>query len=258
MSTEAPTDDLNKPLGQKPKKRRRFVVPLPLVIHGIVGVLGLCVAVLLGWILFVDDPFGGEPMVVISADTRASPQPARSGEAPQAPGPAAQKPDAVAPPTALADGERPSGAKTVTIIDGTTGKRQEVTVGQPGGPPATKASGPRVDTRQDVPIDPRLLENSRHGAIPKVAPDGARPAETYARPVKPQAGRADQPRVAIVIEGLGIGANSTSEALARMPAPVTFAFAPYGTDLERWVARARRRTRGAAPDRDGAVRISGQ
>jgi uncharacterized protein len=194
---------------------------------------------LLGWILFVDDPFGGEPMVVISADTRASPQPARSGEAPQAPGPAAQKPDAVAPPTALADGERPSGAKTVTIIDGTTGKRQEVTVGQPGGPPATKASGPRVDTRQDVPIDPRLLENSRHGAIPKVAPDGARPAETYARPVKPQAGRADQPRVAIVIEGLGIGANSTAEALARMPAPVTFAFAPYGTDLERWVARAR-------------------
>jgi len=237
LSTEEPTDDLNKPLGQKPKKGKRFVVPLPLVTHGIVGVLGLCVAVLLGWILFVDDPFGGEPMVVVSTDTRPSPQPVKSGDAPQAS--TVQKPDAVAPPTALADGERPSGAKTVTIIDGTTGKRQEVTVGQPGSPPATKAPGPRVDTRQDVPIDPRLLENSRHGAIPKMAPDGARPAETYARPVKPQAGRADQPRVAIVIEGLGIGANSTSEALAKMPAPVTFAFAPYGTDLERWVARAR-------------------
>jgi polysaccharide deacetylase 2 family uncharacterized protein YibQ len=102
------------------------------------------------------------------------------------------------------------------------------------------------------------LENSRHGAIPKVAPDGTRPAETYARPVKPQAGRADQPRVAIVIEGLGIGANSTSEALARMPAAVTFAFAPYGTDLERWVARAGRRPRSDAADRDGAVRLSGQ
>jgi len=237
LSTEQPTDDLNKPLGQKPKKRERFAVPLPLVTRGIVGVLGLCVAVLVGWILFVDDPFGGEPMVVVSSDTRASPQPVKSGDAPQAP--TVQKPDAVAPPTALADGERPSGAKTVTIIDGTTGKRQEVTVGQPGSPPAIKAPGPRVDTRQDVPIDPRLLENSRHGAIPKMAPDGARPAETYARPVKPQAGRADQPRVAIVIEALGIGANSTSEALARMPAAVTFAFAPYGTDLERWVARAR-------------------
>jgi len=44
----------------------------------------------------------------------------------------------------------------------------------------------------------------------------------------------------VVIEGLGIGANSTAEALAKLPAPVTLAFAPYGTDLERWVARARR------------------
>ena len=176
MSTEQPTDDLNKPLGQKPKKRERFAVPLPLVTRGIVGVLGLCVAVLVGWILFVDDPFGGEPMVVVSSDTRASPQPVKSGDAPQAP--TVQKPDAVAPPTALADGERPSGAKTVTIIDGTTGKRQEVTVGQPGSPPASKAPGPRALTPgQDVPIDPRLLEYSRHGAIPKVAPDGTRPAE---------------------------------------------------------------------------------
>ena len=142
MSTEEPTDDLSKPLGQKPKKRKRFVVPLPLVTRGIAGVLGLCVAVFLGWILFVDEPFGGEPMVVVSADTRASPQPAKAGQAPQAPAPTVQKPDAVAPPTALADGDKPSGAKTVTIIDGTTGKRQEVTVAQPGSPPATKAAPP--------------------------------------------------------------------------------------------------------------------
>ena len=241
MSTEEPTDDLSKPLGQKPSKKKRFVVPLPLVTRAIAGVLGLCVAVVLGWILFVDEPFGGEPMVLVSADTRASPQPPKAGDAAQGSAPTAQKPDAVAPPTALADGDRPSGAKTVTIIDGTTGKRQEVTVGQPGSPQGTKAGppGPRVDAKPDIPIDPRLLEKSRYGAIPKIAPDGARPAEIYARPVKPQAGRADQPRIAIVIEGLGIGANSTSEALAKMPAPITFAFAPYGTDLERWVARSR-------------------
>ena len=58
-------------------------------------------------------------------------------------------------------------------------------------------------------------------------------------PPKPQAARPDAPRIAIVIEGLGIGANSTAEALAKLPAAVTFAFSPYGTDLERWVARAR-------------------
>ena len=240
MSTEAePTDDLSKPLGQKPKTKKRFVVPLPLVTRAIAGVLGLCVAVFAGWILFVDEPFGGEPMVMVSADTRTSPQPAKAGEGPQAPAPTVQKPDAVAPPTALADGDKPPGARTVTIIDGTTGKRQEVTVAQPGSAPSTKGAIGKPEARPDVPIDPRLLETSRHGAIPKIAPDGARPSEIYSRPVKPQAGRADQPRVAIVIEGLGIGANSTSEAFAKMPAPVTFAFAPYGTDLERWVSRAR-------------------
>jgi len=238
LSTEEPTDDLSKPLGQKPPRKKRFVVPLPLVTRAIAGVLGFCVAVFAGWILFVDEPFGGEPMVVVSADMRPSPQPVKAGEKPEA-APTAQKPDAVAP-SALADGDKPPG-NVVTIIDGTTGKRQEVTVAQPGAAPGAKA-GPatgKVEARPEPPIDKRLLEPSRHGAIPKIAPDGARPSDIYSRPVKPQAGRADQPRIAIVIEGLGIGATSTSEAFARMPAPVTFAFAPYGTDLERWVARAR-------------------
>jgi polysaccharide deacetylase 2 family uncharacterized protein YibQ len=239
LSTEEPTDDLSKPLGQKPKKRR-VVIPLHLVTRAIAGVLALCVAVLAGWILFVDEPFGGEPMVIVSTDTRVSPQPAKAGQQS-----GSGKPDAVAPQTALADGEKP-GARTVTIIDGSTGKRQEVTVATPGTPgtksnanavnPNTKA---RPDPKPEVPVDPRLLETSRHGVIPKIAPDGARPSELYSRPVKPQAGRPDAPRIAIVIEGLGIGANSTAEALAKLPAPITCAFAPYGTDLERWVNRAR-------------------
>ncbi|TMJ02060.1 MAG: divergent polysaccharide deacetylase family protein [Alphaproteobacteria bacterium] len=194
------------------------------------GLLGLCVAVLTGWILFVDEPFGGEPMAVVSAATAAQPAGAQG---------TAAKPTAAAP-VALADGNKPA-ANTVTIIDGTTGKRQEVTVGQPGALPQKKTelkTEPPPGPQPEVPVDQRLLESSAHGAIPKIAPDGARPSDIYARPVKPQ--RADAPRIAIVIEGLGIGANSTAEALAKLPAPVTLAFAPYGTDLERWVARARR------------------
>jgi len=90
-----------------------------------------------------------------------------------------------------------------------------------------------------VAADPRLLEGSRHGQIPKVAPDGTKPSETYAKPVKPQAARPDAPRVAIVIGGLGISANTTNEALAKLPGEITTAFTPYGTDIERWVSRAR-------------------
>ena len=230
MSTDDSTDDLHKPLGQGPKRKKPFVLPISVVMRSIAGFLGLCVAVLIGWILFVDEPFGGEPAALVSAV-------AAQGNKSAEPSAAQAKPNSA--PVALADSDKPGG-RTVTIIDGSTGKRQEVNVGQSSAPPQKKTelkTPPGPDTKPDVPPDQRLLEPSPHGAIPKIAPDGARPSEIYARPVKPQA---DAPRIAIVIEGLGIGANGTAEALAKLPAPVTFAFAPYGTDLERWVARERR------------------
>ena len=225
MSTDAEsTDDLSKPLGQqKTKSRKRGAVPAWIVSRTIAGVLGLCVATLAGWILFVNEPYGGEPMVVVSAETRA-PQAKASDTA-------ARKPDAAA--AALpAEGEKPG--PTVTIIDGSTGKRQEISVGAG----AAKANA-KSETKPDAAVDPRFLENSRHGQIPKIAPDGVRPSDAFAKPVKPQASRPDVPRIAIVIEGLGIGANSTNEALAKLPSEITAAFSPYGADPERWVARAR-------------------
>ena len=42
-----------------------------------------------------------------------------------------------------------------------------------------------------------------------------------------------------MVGGLGIGANTTADALRKLPGPITLAFAPYGGDLERQVARAR-------------------
>ena len=231
MPTENPesTDDLSKPLGKKTKRKSRFNVPLPLLSRAIAGLLGLCVAVLAGWILFVNEPYGGEPMAVVSADTRVS-ETAKPGE-PSAAG----KPDAVVP-TALAEGEKPG--QTVTIIDGTTGKRQEVTVA-PTGAKSNQKSNIKPDIKPGAAIDQRLLETSRHGAIPKIAPDGARPSDIYARASNANAARPGAIRIAIVMEGLGIGANGTAEALAKLPAEITYAFAPYATDLERWVSRAR-------------------
>jgi polysaccharide deacetylase 2 family uncharacterized protein YibQ len=227
------TDDLNTPLGvTRQKKKKRFVLPSGLVSRVVAGALSLCVVVLAGWILFVDEPFGGEPMVIVNAFP--APKPADAA--------AAQKPDIAAPLPAsvAASGDRalPPGAGTITIIDGSTGKRQEVTVAQPDATPATKFNAKTISTPATA-IDPRLLETTRHGSVPKISPDGARPSDTYARPVKPQANRANAPRVAIVIEGLGMSSNTTSEALAKLPPAVTYAFTPYGTDIERWINRAR-------------------
>jgi len=216
-------DDLSAPLGQRTKTKKRFALPVT-VPQLIAGALTLCLSTVAGWALFVDDPFGGEPMVVVSMAGRDAPQSPKGRD--DAATAAQKKPDTAIIPTSVADPDK-SGGRTVTIIDGSTGKRQDVQVGGPGDNKAAIKPG--------AGIDPNLLETSPHGMIPKIAPDGVRPAEAYARPAKPAGG----PRVAIVIGMLGIGANGTSEALAKLPGPVTFAFAPYGTDLDRWVARAR-------------------
>ena len=119
MSADDHTDELDKPLGQDPKRKKPFVLPVPVVVRSIAGILGLCVAVLIGWILFVDEPFGGEPVALVSAATAQGNKSAEQS-APQT------KPNSA--PVALADSGKPSG-RTVTIIDGSTGKRQDVTVG---------------------------------------------------------------------------------------------------------------------------------
>ena len=52
------------------------------------------------------------------------------------------------------------------------------------------------------------------------------------------AGKTDLPHIAIIVGGLGISASGTADAFAKLPAPVTFAFAPYGADLAALAARA--------------------
>ena len=216
------TDDLDAPLGQDTnkdsKKRRRFRIPIAIP-QVIAGVLGLIVATFAGWALVARDPLGGEPMIVASAISTKAEMPAVTSAPQHGPnryeGPATASAPAVVPARAN---------NTVTIIDGSTGKRQEVPIAAP----------------QDARGRPeqRLLDGSRHGAIPKIAPDGQRPSQAYARVARSQ-GRADGPRIAIVVTGLGVSDSVTQSALAKLPGPVTFAFAPYGFEIDRTVAKAR-------------------
>jgi polysaccharide deacetylase 2 family uncharacterized protein YibQ len=210
-------DDLSAPLGQDTKPKKRFTLPIRIP-HALAGVLGLGLLVFAAWVVFAEDPLGGEPMIVVSADARPPAQGGgKTGEPATPPAPITE--------AASADkGSAPAG-KTITIIDGMSGKRQEV----PIGPGDAKAPA----------IEQRMIESSRHGTLPKIAADGARPADAYARPVQLSFDKVSGPRVAIVLGGLGIGSAGTFEALGKLPAPITLAFAPYGTDLGRWIARAR-------------------
>lgn len=190
------------------------------------GFLSLCLAVFLVWAVAFDDPFGGEPMVVMPVD--ANPSAANKPQDPAAKAEAAATPK---PGTATTEAKQatkspPAGMQSVTIIDGASGNRQEVLV-------------PSQGDRALALVDPKLLEDTRHGPIPRISVDGARPLVAYARPVPTAPANANMPRIAIVVGGLGTSASTTAEALAKLPGPVSFAFAPYGTDLARVAARAR-------------------
>jgi uncharacterized protein len=207
------TDDLSTPLGQGKVHSRRKAVRIPWAPVA-AALLALPVAVFVGVALFSHDPLGGEPIAIAPATTSADMAAAPEGSTPTPAGTPAGQPAGTNP-------------KTVTITDGTTGARREVQI-------------PETPEGQPAPNEQRFAEPSRHGALPKIAPDGTRPSEAFARPVKPPAsGNANGPRVAIVVGGLGVGANSTADALRKLPGPIAFAFAPYGGDLERQVARAR-------------------
>jgi polysaccharide deacetylase 2 family uncharacterized protein YibQ len=221
------TDDLNAPLGQG-KKANRAAVLTAFLPRALAGALGLALVTFVLWAATADDPLGGEPTALVALDS-ASVKTADDTQAPVK----LETPSRYDGPA--------SGSKTVTIIDGTSGKREEVTIPTtPGSPRAGKAAAPAAANEGAAAApNPGLIETSRHGGIPKIGPDGVKPSELYARPVKPTEGKPDAPRIAIVVSGLGIGTSGTADALAKLPGPITFAFAPYSVNVAQLAGRAR-------------------
>lgn len=217
-------DDLNTPLGQGKTAKRSIALPA-LLPHALIGALGLCLVTFLLWAAAADDPMGGEPVALVAVEPAA-----KLAEDAQQPVKVVTRSRADGADAATGS---TGGSRTVTIIDGSSGKREEITIpATPGLPRAANGEAPGAP-------GPRLIETSRHGGIPKIGTDGARPSEVYARPVKAADGKPDGPRIAIVISGLGIGTSGTADALAKLPAPVTFAFAPASLHVEQLAARAR-------------------
>ena len=103
----------------------------------------------------------------------------------------------------------------------------------------TGQSGPMVAAEapaKSTPIDPMLLESSRSGPLPTIAPDGRQPWRYYSRPFNDPLNR---PRIAVVITGLGLNAIASESAIDRMPGDITFAFSPYA-DVARLTEMARK------------------
>jgi uncharacterized protein len=89
--------------------------------------------------------------------------------------------------------------------------------------------------------DPRLIEQTPHGPIPRIGADGARPSEVYARSAVSSGGLPQgSPRIALLVGGMGLAPRATESAIANLPGAVTLGFAPYGADLAHETARARK------------------
>ena len=226
-------DDLTAPLSRRPKKRNKINLPATPII---VGALALFLAIFVLWAIIADDPFGGEPVAVVSADMHvvAVNRPGMSGSAlPQAqPRQAAPGPDAA--PAGQAPGSGGASAQsnttTITIIDGKTGEHHDIVV--PG--PANRLVPAEVSA-----VDPKFIEMTPHGPVPRIAADGTRPADAFARPVQPLPGKPDAPRIALIIGGLGVSASATTDVIAKLPEAVTLSFVPYGSDVAALANRAR-------------------
>jgi polysaccharide deacetylase 2 family uncharacterized protein YibQ len=220
-------DDLSTPLGQETaaKKRRRLRLPFSAT-QAIAVLMGLFLLAFLGFAIFTDNPFGGEPgaRVAIRQTTPAEKSAATPADV-QAP--------VVKSAAEMAKPADPAGKRTITIIDGSSGARHDVVVS--GDTPVESEAAPALMAG----VDQRLLEKSRYGMIPVTA-DGLKPFTAYAGGTDADRVRAAKmPSIAIVIGGLGVGAAKTSDAIMKLPPAVTLAFTPYGSDPGKLVERAR-------------------
>lgn len=82
-----------------------------------------------------------------------------------------------------------------------------------------------------------LLEPVNGQMLPRVAADGRRAWQVYARPFDR---KDDRPRIALIIGGLGLSDAATEAAIERLPGAVTLAFDPAAEDAAVWTRRARR------------------
>jgi polysaccharide deacetylase 2 family uncharacterized protein YibQ len=224
-------DELSAPLGTDVARgERRFRLPFTKM-QALAAALGLFLATFAGYALFNDDPLGGEPRVRIAITPPSGEANEKSGEH------AAAKPamasHSAEPSANSAKAGAPPEQRTVTIIDGSSGAHHDIAIG------AGDASAKDTDGTPSVMpgIDPRLLEKSRYGMIP-AASDGFKPFTAYAAEADRDKA-AKMPIVAIVVGGLGVGAAKTVDAILKLPAAVTLAFTPYGSDPTKLVERAR-------------------
>ena len=222
-----PTDDiLTRPLGVAeagPPDRPAGLLARAREPKVVAGTLATFLVAGIGLALALGDPRGGEPRARATITLREPLAPKRAHVSPESPDPT--------PVVAIAASQQRS-AEEVETASGVT------VVRPPGAGPSEavviRVPPPNTPRLASAP-DPRLIEQGRHGLMPRLGEGRIRPLDVYSRPEDPGTG----PRIAILVTGLGIGQSATAAATVRLPPAVSLAVSPYGTETERAAARAR-------------------
>lgn len=166
-------------------------------------------------------PFAGEPIVmvkippleVMTASTDKAPEIEAKDEAEAEP---AEKPD---------DGEQ----RKFEILESTPQETVETEAAIIVSPRRTLKAAPLAEVSEAGP----------YGLLPRIGQGNKKPQNVYARPISAGILHSDMPKVAILLGGMGLNAELTKKAIGKLPGEVSFAFAPYGEDLQAQVNRAR-------------------
>jgi len=200
------------------------------------AVLGLVVLLLAGWVFFIDDPLGGEPRTQSTVEIAGSPN-APGAQTPAISSGAEDLAQPLPPQTELAPGQ-----PQVLRVPSPDPANPNAPGGAVPFPNNALANGPRFDGRGGLPsvANPSLVERFDESSfVPSLGSNGERALDAYARPLEAGTIVPGQPRVALIVGGLGLSQTSSQEVLNSLPGAVTLSFAPYGGSLTRWASRAR-------------------
>ena len=213
-------DDLSAPLGRKraaakPAARNFNLSPSNLPLARIAfGVVALLIVGIGARVLLVNDPMGGRPSTTINVNGGGGTNTVAENVAPGA-------------VTITAGPEQPAQTLGITIVG------DDVPDGNP------EPQGVGIETANADGLLPDLLEETEHGAIPRIAATGETPFEAYQKQSLTPETADGKKLIAVVVTGLGLNETGTANAIDTLPAAVTLAFAPYGTSLNRTVSSAR-------------------
>lgn len=210
-------DDLRQPLRRR-RLRDNFRLPRPTPLAAATVLFAAGVLALATWLHLNPDPWGGEPVVHALIET-ADPIATSKTEPPA---PEAEEQAAEAP------------ADTLDIEP----SQEDVEADRAQADEAVEATRSGAQPLAPAPLK-ALIEKGPFGQLPRIAANGRKPWEAYAKPVSSGILRADAPKIAIVLGGMGLNEGLTRRAIRELPAGVTFAFAPYGGGLQTLVNEAR-------------------